>query len=68
MSPDHHEEYQDEQSEPRATVGMGENPHMCNYQAGIDLDNLWMTNKPFQNFIAEFNKLAMIRSQKRQIH
>jgi hypothetical protein len=27
-------------------------------QAGIDFDNLWMTNKPFQNFIAEFNKLA----------
>lgn len=28
-------------------------------QAGIDFDNLWMMNKPFQNFIAEFNKLAM---------
>jgi hypothetical protein len=27
-------------------------------QAGIDFDNLWMANKPFQNFIAEFNKLA----------
>jgi len=27
-------------------------------QAAIDFDNLWMTNKPFQNFIAEFNKLA----------
>ena len=27
-------------------------------QAGIDFDNLWMTNKPFSNFIAEFNKLA----------
>ena len=27
-------------------------------QATIDLDNLWMANKPFQNFIAEFNKYA----------
>jgi hypothetical protein len=27
-------------------------------QAGIDFDNLWMMNKPFQNFIAEFNRLA----------
>jgi hypothetical protein len=27
-------------------------------QAGIDFDNLWMTNKPFQNFITKFNKLA----------
>jgi hypothetical protein len=24
----------------------------------IGFDNLWMTNKPFQNFVAEFNKLA----------
>jgi hypothetical protein len=28
-------------------------------QAKIDFDKLWMTNKPFQNFIAEFNKLAL---------
>lgn len=27
-------------------------------QATIDLDNLWMTNKPFQNFMAKFNRLA----------
>ena len=27
-------------------------------QAGIDFDNLWMLNKPFQNFIAEFDRLA----------
>jgi hypothetical protein len=27
-------------------------------QAGIDFDNLWMAKRPFQNFIADFNKLA----------
>jgi hypothetical protein len=28
-------------------------------QAGIDFDNLWMKNKPFQNFITGLNKSAM---------
>jgi hypothetical protein len=28
-------------------------------QARIDFDNLWMTKKPFQNFIAEFTKLSL---------
>jgi hypothetical protein len=27
-------------------------------QAGIDFDNLWMTNMHFQNFIAEFSRLT----------
>ena len=27
-------------------------------QAGIDFDNLWMLNRPYQNFIAEFDRLA----------
>lgn len=27
-------------------------------QASQAFDNLWMTNKPFQNFLAEFNRLA----------
>ena len=29
-------------------------------QASQAFDNLWMTNKPFQNFLADFNRLAAI--------